>query len=68
MSNKFNDIKIAGETVIDQVGPSTDNGVDPSQMKKACFTFSDRGTQLIQESVEFAEVMMKLADLGETSI
>ena len=49
MANKFNDIRIAGETNVDQIGPNTDYGVNPAPMKQAMFTFTDRGTQLIQE-------------------
>ena len=41
-----------------------DSDVDPAPMKQAMFTFTDRGTQLIQETVNFAELMMHLADLA----
>ena len=51
MANKFNDIRIAGETNVDHIGPNTDYGVNPAPMKQAMFTFTDRGTQLIQDRV-----------------
>ena len=64
MINKFNDIRIQGETIVDSVGPATDNGVDPAPMKQAMFTFCDRGTQLVSETVNFAGLMMHLADIA----
>ena len=64
MQNKFNDIRIQGETIVDSVGDATDHGVDPAPMKQAMFTFCDRGTQLVSETVNFAELMMHLADIA----
>ena len=64
MANKFNDIRIQGETIVDSVGPATDYSVDPAPMKQAMFTFCDRGTQLVSETVNFAGLMMHLADIA----
>jgi len=64
MSDKFSDIRIQGETIVDAIGPATDNYVDPSKMKQAMFTFCDRGTQLLQETINYAQLMMHLADLA----
>ena len=49
---------------MDSIGPNTDYGVDPGPMKQAMFTFTDRGTQLVDETVNFAGLMMHLADIA----
>ena len=55
--------RILGETVISQIGPATENGVDSAPMQQALFTFTDRGTQLMQEIIIYSDLMLKLADI-----
>ena len=64
MASTFNDIRIAGETEIDDIGIVTEYAVDPAPMKEAMFTYTDRGTQLIAETTNFAGLMMHLADVS----
>ena len=64
MTSKFNDIRISGETEIAHIGEVTGGEVDPTDMRQAMLTYTDRGTQLTQETVNFAELMMHLADLA----
>merc|ERR1719418_329140 len=41
MASTFNDIRIAGETEIDDIGIVTEYAVDPAPMKEAMFTYTD---------------------------
>jgi len=69
MTNKFHDIEILGQTKVASVGPATDNGVDPAGLQQAMSTYNDRGEQLIQETINFAQLLMHLADLaGELEV
>ena len=36
------------------MGPNFDYNVDPGPMKQAMFTFTDRATQMLEESVNYA--------------
>ena len=58
MTSKFSDIEILGQTKVASVGPATDYGVDPAGLQQAMSTYNDRGSQLIQETVNFAQLMM----------
>ena len=60
----FTELMINAEPTLNDVGPATDGNVNPTPLKQALLTYSERGTQLIQESVNFADIMMKLADLA----
>ena len=64
MTNAFSDVDILAKTAIEGVGTATNNEVDPSDLQAVMFTYNDRGTQLIQETSDFAKVMMTLADLA----
>merc|ERR1719320_1944325 len=62
-TNKFHDMDILGRTKVESVGHATDYEVDPAGLQQALSTYNDRGSQLIQETANFAELMMHLADL-----
>ena len=64
MTSVFNDIKISGETEIANIGTVTENAVDPTPMIQAMATYTDRGTQLIEETINFSGLMMHLADVS----
>jgi len=69
MTSKFHDMEILGQTKIASVGPATENGVDPAGLQQAMSTYNDRGSQLVQETANFAQLMMHLADLaGELQV
>ena len=52
--------RIQGETILDEMGPNFDYNVDPGPMKQAMFTFTDRATQMLEESVNYASLMLWL--------
>lgn len=62
-TSKFQDMDTLGKTKIESVGKATDNGVDPADLQQAMSMYASRGGQLIQETVNFAKLMMHLADL-----
>ena len=45
---------------MDAIDPNTDGGIDPSPMKQAMYTFLDRATQMLTESINYAGLMMFL--------
>jgi len=68
-TSKFNDVKINGETRLDAIWDLTEHEVDPADLKNAMFTYTDRGTQLIQETINFSNLMMELGDkTGELEV
>jgi len=61
---KFDDVKNLGITVIGSISDQTDGGVNPSKLQQAMFAFTDSGSELVKESVNYAELIMLLADLA----
>lgn len=64
MTNAFSDVDIMAKTAIAGVGTATNNEVDPSNLQAVMYTYNDRGTQLTMETINFADIMMHLADLS----
>jgi len=68
-TSKFNDVRNNGETRLDPIWDLTEGDVDPGDLKFAMFTYADSGTSLIQETINFSNLMMKLGDIaGELEV
>ena len=64
MTQNFKEVANLGATEIEHVGVATSNAVDPSKLHNAMLNFCDSGTQLVEETVNFAKIMMHLADIA----
>ena len=69
MTTKFEGMDILGQTKVASVGPATDGDVNPVDLQQAMSLYASNGGQLVQETVNFAQLLMKLADLaGELEV